>query len=37
MLDLARANGTAFVLVSHDEQLAARCGRMLRLVRGVLG
>jgi len=37
MLDLARDNGTAFVLVSHDEQLAARCARMLRLVRGVLG
>jgi lipoprotein-releasing system ATP-binding protein len=36
MLDLARENGTAFVLVSHDEQLAARCNRMLRLVRGVL-
>jgi lipoprotein-releasing system ATP-binding protein len=37
MLDLAREHGTAFVLVSHDEQLASRCGRMLRLVRGVLG
>jgi lipoprotein-releasing system ATP-binding protein len=36
MLDLAREHGTAFVLVSHDEQLAARCNRMLRLVRGVL-
>jgi lipoprotein-releasing system ATP-binding protein len=37
MLDLAHERGTAFVLVSHDEQLAARCGRMLRLTRGVLG
>jgi len=37
VLELARERGTAFVLVSHDEQLAARCGRMLRLVRGVLG
>ncbi len=36
MLDLARDNGTAFVLVSHDEQLAARCGSMRRLVQGVL-
>jgi lipoprotein-releasing system ATP-binding protein len=36
MLDLARERGTAFVLVTHDEQLAARCGRMRRLVQGVL-
>ncbi len=36
MLQLARNRGTAFVLVTHDEALAARCGRQLHLVSGQL-
>ncbi len=36
MLGLARAQGTAYIVVTHDESLAARCGRRLRLERGVL-
>ena len=36
MLQLARDQGTAFVLVTHDETLAARCGRQRRLTSGWL-
>jgi lipoprotein-releasing system ATP-binding protein len=36
MLELAREHGMAFVLVTHDAHLAARCGRHLQLVQGLL-
>ena len=36
MLALARDRGTAFVVVTHDTGIAARCLRRLRLDRGVL-
>ena len=36
MLQLAHERGTAFVVVTHDRELAARCDRQLELVRGVL-
>ncbi len=34
--DAARERGSALVMVTHDEALAARCHRMLRLVEGQL-
>lgn len=34
MLTLAAEHGTAFVVVTHDESLAARCQRRLRLENG---
>ena len=33
MMELARENGTAFVVVTHDHALAARCGDTLNLSR----
>jgi lipoprotein-releasing system ATP-binding protein len=34
MLELASQQGTAFVVVTHDAALAARCTRQLQLVQG---
>lgn len=36
MLTLARQQGTAFAVVTHDESLAARCDRIVRLHQGRL-
>jgi putative ABC transport system ATP-binding protein len=36
LFELNTQNGTTLVLVTHDEQLAARCRRTLRLVAGRL-
>jgi lipoprotein-releasing system ATP-binding protein len=36
MLQLAQTHRIAFIVVTHDETLAARCGRKLHLVQGTL-
>jgi lipoprotein-releasing system ATP-binding protein len=36
MLELAQSQGTAFMLVTHDESLAAKCSRVSRLENGLL-
>jgi len=36
MLELARDHATAFVVVTHDDGLAARCARRFRLDQGRL-
>ena len=36
MFELQKEKGTTLVLVTHDEQLAARCERELTVARGAL-
>ncbi|MBV8471391.1 MAG: ATP-binding cassette domain-containing protein [Burkholderiaceae bacterium] len=36
MLDMAREQGTAFVMVTHDQELAARCEVRLALAQGAV-
>lgn len=36
MLDIAKEQGTGFLIVTHDPVRAKRCDRILRLARGVL-
>ncbi len=36
MLELAREQGTAFIMVTHDQDLASRCQHQRRLVGGTL-
>src|SRR5690606_25958370 len=36
LIDLNREQGTSLVMVTHDDRLAARCGRQLHIEAGVL-
>jgi putative ABC transport system ATP-binding protein len=36
MFDLNARQGTTLILVTHDEAIAARCGRVLRILSGRL-
>jgi putative ABC transport system ATP-binding protein len=36
LFDLARANDTTLILVTHDMALAERCDRIVRLVDGLV-
>ncbi|MBI5136475.1 MAG: ABC transporter ATP-binding protein [Nitrospirae bacterium] len=37
LAELARDQGAAVLIVTHNDHLAARCGRILRMVDGLLG
>jgi len=37
IFELNRSYGTTLVMVTHDEHLAQRCGRVVRLVAGAIG
>jgi lipoprotein-releasing system ATP-binding protein len=36
MLDIAKEQGTGFLIVTHDPVRGKRCDRILRLTRGIL-